>query len=314
VCDGVERREMRFQGINLWLVVIGGMIGWVVCCSPKHSKLSEELSPQVSGENFSSVPGNLERYWTRFSVRDSSRLQDPKQGEMLFSRFVILSRKQGKEQRKRVWGTFVRHFSSHRVLFQLACGWAEKYLYEPDSPLRNDELYVDFLSLALASSVGDEAFRERARFQKELLLKNREGMPAEDFSYLASDGKKNRLYTTSGERLLLFFHDPDCSICQQERKWMAGHPAIQAAVKRKELVVLTIYPDSLKEIWLKSVKEFPAEWINGYEEGAIRHQCSYDLRALPAWYLLDAKKRVLLKDVSPDSIVRYLESRLSSKN
>lgn len=58
--------------------------------------------------------------------------------------------------------------------------------------------------------------------------------------------------------------------------------------------------------WEKA--DFLKSWIDGYDEGQrLTREQVYDLKAIPALYLLDAEKRVILKDASFEQV----EERLS---
>ena len=49
--------------------------------------------------------------------------------------------------------------------------------------------------------------------------------------------------------------------------------------------------------WHKHYADIPSQWINGYDKGChIERENLYNIRAIPALYLLDKDKRVLVKD------------------
>ena len=83
----------------------------------------------------------------------------------------------------------------------------------------------------------------------------------------------------------------------------------QELIERKELKVLVLYPDTDLEAWREHLTDYPASWINSYDaEQRIEKEHLYDLKAIPALYLLDKQKRVLAKDCTD---VAYLEQILS---
>ena len=74
-------------------------------------------------------------------------------------------------------------------------------------------------------------------------------------------------------------------------------------IKKKKLTILSLYPDEGLDEWRKHRNEFPAEWINGYDKSfTIKTKNLYDLKAIPTLYLLDANKKVLLKDATTQAI------------
>ena len=54
----------------------------------------------------------------------------------------------------------------------------------------------------------------------------------------------------------------------------------------------------------------PTGWIDAIdEEQTLMHDAVYDLRTVPAIYLLDRNKRVLLKNAAPDEVGSWLSGR-----
>ena len=51
-------------------------------------------------------------------------------------------------------------------------------------------------------------------------------------------------------------------------------------------------------MWRDRLDEIPDDWTVGTDRELIKTQALYDLKAMPTLYLLDADKRVLLKDAS----------------
>ena len=70
-------------------------------------------------------------------------------------------------------------------------------------------------------------------------------------------------------------------------------------VERGRLCVVALAPDVDAAAWRRAAASLPASWLDACDtEGRIRSEELYDLRALPSLYLLDAAKRVLLKDTT----------------
>lgn len=59
-------------------------------------------------------------------------------------------------------------------------------------------------------------------------------------------------------------------------------------------------------------EQIPASWINAYDDGCVlREKGLYDLSAIPSLYLLDAQKRVLVKDATDVALVEEVIDRRS---
>lgn len=63
------------------------------------------------------------------------------------------------------------------------------------------------------------------------------------------------------------------------------------------LDILAVYPDSDLDLWKRHAGQMPPSWLVSYDKGQVLFGMKlYDLKALPAIYLLNAFKHVLLKD------------------
>lgn len=174
----------------------------------------------------------------------------------------------------------------------------EDYLYNPVSPLRNDELYSVFLKHKL-SFPGVEAINlVRPKYQLNIIAKNRVGHLAENFSYTTPHSKKNTLFNVKGKYTLLFFYDPECPYCKDTKLKMEHSHILQqlkSSPQNFNVLAICIAPDQNK--WLNYISTLPLHWISGHN-AEIANQQRYDLRALPSLYLLDKDKKVILKDAT----------------
>ena len=72
---------------------------------------------------------------------------------------------------------------------------------------------------------------------------------------------------------------------------------------------MNIYIDEEVQKWREYLHNYPPEWINGYDYTfSLRDSGSYDIRAIPSLYLLDAGKRVIMKDAPTGRVLDYLET------
>lgn len=184
----------------------------------------------------------------------------------------------------------------------------DKYLYNPNSPYHNDELYIPVAEYIIDDKSTDETAKERLKYDLTQMLKNRQGEKASDFTYTLASGKSNTLYNTKGSSYkLVIFYNPDCHACKEIMPNVIASKIINIATKNKLLTILAIYPDEDIKAWKKHIHELPASWINGYDKATvITKKQIYDLRAIPTFYLLDSDDKVLLKDINLPVIEKYL--------
>lgn len=83
---------------------------------------------------------------------------------------------------------------------------ADKYLYDPNSPIRNEEFYIPVLECMVTSPLLDDTGKIRPRDRLALAQKNRPGTQALDFTYTLASGKQGTLHGLSADYTV--FHQP----------------------------------------------------------------------------------------------------------
>ncbi len=184
----------------------------------------------------------------------------------------------------------------------------EDYLYDPNSPMRNEELYIYVLRYTVERAPLAEVYKTRARRQLELALKNRVGERALDFSFESREGVSSTLYATQSEYTILFFNTPDCEECARIKGYIAHSELLTQMVDVEKLTILAIYAEANLEQWRAG--EYPEEVVNCADtKGEILGRKLYDLKAMPTLYLLDRDKRVILKDRTINEIENFLSTK-----
>jgi len=184
----------------------------------------------------------------------------------------------------------------------------EELFYDPNSPYRNDEYYIPMLRVALESGLLDEY--ERLPYESDLRIvsQNRVGHVANDFELTLASGQRISLYDIEADYVLLFISNPGCPMCRDVKEAILASQLLSDMVEDESLKIVVLYPDADLDAWHAAKGDYPAAWINGYDaEQTIEAEELYDLKAIPSLYLLDAEKRVMLKDcVSVELIERVL--------
>lgn len=168
----------------------------------------------------------------------------------------------------------------------------EDYLYHPNSPMLNETYYELFLTELLQIRTLSLSQREKFKFQRKNIQKNRVGTQAADFTFIDEAGQKKRLYDVKAEQILLVFYDADCEECQSVLTELRTHHQLHELVNQHRWKVVKVCiegeetdPRNTAEIWEK-----------------------YAFRAMPTLYVLDSQHRVLLKDIRWEHLRTYLQS------
>ncbi|MBO5310504.1 MAG: DUF5106 domain-containing protein [Bacteroidales bacterium] len=192
-------------------------------------------------------------------------------------------------------------------VFETFASLVDKYLFDPNSPLRDEDLYGAYAS-RLASYEGyTEVQKEKYARDARLCALNKVGTKAADFRFADRRGKIRTLYGVEAPYTLLFFSNPGCEACMSIINVLKEDPQISGMISSGRLKVLNIYIDEDLDAWRSYMPVYPDEWYNGFDpDFVIRNETLYNVRAIPSLYLLDSDKTVLLKDAPENRMFEYL--------
>ncbi len=194
-------------------------------------------------------------------------------------------------------------------VFEESVAMVKRYLFDPNSPVRNEDIYGSLAEALSVSPCVPDSLRPSYAYDAELCALNRAGTPAADFSFVTRDGAKLRLYDIKAEYTLLFFVNPGCPACAEIIDNLRGNEKIENMVKGGTLAVVDIYIDDDYASWLRHAGDYPSGWRTGYDKSmTIRNGLLYNVRAIPSLYLLDKNKTVIMKDAPEDKVLSYLEN------
>ena len=290
------------------------------CKSGNASSQSKSETPQDTIKSFTlpTIPPMLtapeqradflvKHYWDNVNFADTNYIHHPEVTEQAWADYCDLLNHVPLETAHEAMRKMIDRSNADKKVFAYFTDLADKYLYDPNSPMRNEEYYIPVLEAMIASPILDETEKIRPQARLQLAQKNRIGTKALNFTYTLASGAQGNLYQLKADYILLFINNPGCHACTETIDALKNAPIINRLLGQKKLTVLSIYPDEELDEWRKHLNEFPKEWINGYDKKfAIKEQQLYDLKAIPTLYLLNKEKTVLLKDATAQAIEEYL--------
>ena len=312
---------MKHQYIYVFLFVVLGLTGCKNGGTNKENSVEKESAIINNTESTFQLPEIpialntpearadylIRHYWDNFDFTDSLSISNPEAVEQFFVDFVDVSSRMSLPTAREGITIFMQRASQNDKVQNYFIDLLDKYLYDPNSPMRNEELYIPVLEYLVTSPKARIEDKVRAEYRLKMALRNRPGDLATDFVFAERDGHLKRLADVKGRYIVLFFNNPGCTGCKQ----MAAEMMASAFSQKNKVTMLAIYPDADLSEWKETQYRFPDEWIDGYSpNGVIMEKELYDLKAIPTLYLLDENKKVVLKDVTWTQIERYLSLNL----
>lgn len=262
---------------------------------------------------FPSVPSTLRtpedrlqylgiHYWDRFDFRSQSLLADKDVTEQGFVNFIDLLSRMDSLAAARSADAFVTKAFAQKQSADTFTSLSHHYLENPQSPLRNDAVYVVLLRSMRRRKGLTPTQRQGLDYKIRTFGSNLPGQRATDFQFVDRRGKHHRLSDYRHERVLLFFYDPDCDNCHRISCQLFRDHRL-AGIR-----VLAIYPDSDTPHWQRTPQTFPRTWTDGYSpRGEVNAKLLYTVRATPTLMLIGRGGLVELKDPTPEQLLSHLE-------
>ncbi len=248
-------------------------------------------------------------YWDGYDFADTSSIASVEKNEQILSDYIAILPYVSDQMAQASLFELLSRAEKNKSIFLFFAELLEKYLYDPNSPFRNEEYYLYVLRFINVSPALGELQKIRFAHQLKSAAKNRKGTKAANFSYTLADGRQQRMYDIPSDYLLIYFNNPGCQACQELQAELEASPVVSVAVRGGLLKILAVYPDEDLKEWQAHQSRIPAAWLNAYDAGqAIKRKGLYDLRAIPSLYLLDNSKTVLIKDGTVEQVERMLGS------
>ena len=249
----------------------------------------------------------VNHYWDKFEFKDTAYIHVPDVTEQAMANYIDLLTRVPQAMADSCVTRTLQSASAEPKMLDYFVETLRKYLFDPNSPMRNEELFEPVCRFVTAYASADEAAQSRARYDLKLINMNRVGGVAADFVYTLASGAQRRVHDLRSPYTLLLFYNPDCHGCAEVLAHMKSSPVLTDEEIMKQVRILAFYPDEEHEVWENHQDMIPSKWINGYDkELTVLNRELYDLKAMPTLYLLDKDKKVLLKDAPVEQVEQYL--------
>jgi len=281
---------------------------------PVAADASDSADPVMTELPLPAVPGSLQsvearaayvvaHFWDAMDF-GSPQACDTAFVEQSFANYISLLPLAPPDSAQAAVDALMRRAAAYPAALELLMTTADDYLYHPNSPMRNEEVYILFLK---ALTCGDYLSAEQRIIPEARLadaMKNRPGSVAADFRADLRGGGRSTLgrIAANAEMTLLIFYDPDCHNCHVILNELAEIPLPQGW----QIAAVDSEPDRSR--WEATCGDLPAHWTVMFPASADLSEL-YTLPASPTFYVLDRGARVVLKDPSPETVGAMLQQR-----
>lgn len=302
---------------KIWVILLSGML--LMSCgnraksqpaSQKHLSNNRsayelhmpQIPPVIKGE--AAKEYFRDHIWDGFDFSDTLQLPTLDH-DMMMRAFAYYVSAVPNDKAQIPMHQIMHRASGSKAMLDYFADLAQRVLNDPNSQERSDEKYIPVLEFLLQSPLLDEY--EKMPYISDLYIasQNRVGHHANDFVYTTADGREATLMSLKAEYTIIFISNPGCPMCRQIKQQIIDSDLLNMLIVADKLKILVLYPDEDLEAWREHIVDYPSTWINAYDKGcSITLQRTYDLRAIPALYLLDVDKVVMAKDCTD---VGYIE-------
>ena len=301
---------------RIFLFSLISLFPLISCSNSKVSKEKESTSlpvpvmaevPSLISNNEAAHSYLAQHFWDNTDMNDTLYLQNPKALSGFFFKYLqhichgdsSVAANSLKEWTKKV-------LESPRNMQDFMLDLAENALYDPNSPARNETLYISMLEVLSADTSLIPVIRQRYSEQLHIAKQNRPGYKANDFVMVDINGKKSSLHNFKGKHTLVMFYEPYCPACEASLDVLNNNKTFEKA--SQALNLLAVYTgDNLQE-WRGSKGKFNPAWNVAHDlEMEVTTKRLYDRRPSPSFYLLDKNHVVILKDGTTSQLISILD-------
>uniref|UniRef100_UPI00405787C1 DUF5106 domain-containing protein n=1 Tax=Alistipes sp. TaxID=1872444 RepID=UPI00405787C1 len=293
---------------------------FAVGCAPKQRKSEAPknyhfryVQPPMQVSEQQQFAYMRDHFWDKFDFSDTLYTTKADTAEMLRAYATYLTNFVGATEQEPIRKLMKRASVSKRM-FDYFVMLSEKILHDPNSPLRSDELYIAVLEAQLESPHYNKYERMAPEYELRIVSQNRIGHRANNFKYTVASGRTRDMYSLKNDFVIIYINNPGCAMCRDISEALKRSQIISELQHEGRLKILAIYPDEDLNEWRKHLNDMPAEWINGYDKGCyIRRENLYNVSAIPALYLLDKDRIVLVKDSTNVGEIEYVLQQATSR-
>ena len=130
---------------------------------------------------------------------------------------------------------------------------------------------------------------------------------AENFRSMTAEGRVVELDSLPTGRLtILVFFDPDCGTCRQALFGLKHSSLVNQLIEEQVLQVMTVHVGYEERLWRDMLGDMPETWVKTTTTVEMLDGKCYDLSSMPALYLLDADRKIMMRSSYAEDLTEVL--------
>ena len=130
---------------------------------------------------------------------------------------------------------------------------------------------------------------------------------ADDFTMVTVEGQTMKFYDLPKGRLtILVFFDPDCGACRQALFGLKHSSLVSQLIEEEVLQVMTVHVGYEERLWRDMLGDMPETWMKTTTTAEMLDGKCYDLSTMPALYLLDADRKIMMRSSYAENLTEVL--------
>ena len=204
--------------------------------------------------------------------------------------FVLKKAEANPEVYKFVLNTLFSYFSRSTIISDenVFVHLAENYMLTDKAPWVNEE------------------FKNKLKEDIKLRKPNLVGQKAPDFTMQSIEGKNVSLHDIQNNYVILYFYNPDCSICKEVTPELMNFYRI---IKDRGVSLIAINTGDDKNLWKTYVEDNYIKGVNLWDpKNKSGYRELYNVRGTPLIYLLDEDQKIITKRVTVQQLMGFFNS------
>lgn len=242
----------------------------------------------------------VEHFWDPFNFNQNAVGQV--QLNHAFSEYVVGLRFSDRTIALKSVDKLISKLNKNATLLYQFTRAAEENLYSENAEVWIDDVYLEFLEAVIKHKKIKDIRKARYVAQYESLKNSIVGSKAPKFEFVDRTGVKT-MFSAEAKPSIIIFGSPDCIDCMMTKVRLNTNDDIIKLTKDNEIKIYFIIPDESEDNWREMVADYPHYWTVGASDNATE---VYDIRLSPSIYLLDADRKIELKNVPIEIVIETI--------